>query len=179
VRSLVLVVVVAGCGEVKNNPGDGGGGSDTGSGSDTGVPFDVVHVGAADERVGMQDVQIGANTVIDTDALTIGGMTGDFVFAPQEGGGPDLAVLHAKAFMIPSGGVALVKGARELVIIADTIVINGTLDAGGKRTQPGPGARGMGQPGTGGPGPGCVRLPPASSVPLMTIVSAIDRKSVV
>src|SRR5678815_1266643 len=98
VRSWVLVLVVAACGEVKNNPGDGGG-SDTGSGSDSGMPFDVVHVGAGDERVGMQDVQIGANTVIDTDALTIGGATGDFVFAPQEGGGPDLAVLHAKAFM--------------------------------------------------------------------------------
>src|SRR5262245_55393801 len=105
VRSLVLLVVVVGCGEVKDNGGDGGG-SDMGSGSDMGVPFDVVHVGAADERVGMQDVQIGANTVIDTDALTIGGATGDFVFAPQEGGGPDLAVLHAKAFMIPAGGVA-------------------------------------------------------------------------
>ena len=148
-RSLMLLVAIAGCGKVADQPADGPG-SDVGSGSDAPGVFDVVHVGAAEERVGTDDLVLGLST-IDTDALTIPGQTPEFVIVPQDPGGPDLAVLRAKTFTIPSGVVVTVRGTHALVVIADEIVIDGRLDVGAKGTQRGPGAAFFGG-GTGGDG---------------------------
>jgi len=137
-RSVILLLAIAGCGEVNDHPADGAG-SDMGSGSDSGGVFDVVHVGAVEERVGTDDLVLGLST-IDTDALTVQGQATDFVLVPQDPGGPDLAVLRTKTFTIPSGIVVTVKGSHGLVVIADEIVIDGRLEAGGRSTQPGPGA---------------------------------------
>jgi len=141
-RWLAIVVTCAGCGEVKNGPDDGGAGSDgPGSGSDSGSGFDVAHVGPADERIGTVDLVIPTTQTFDTQALTVNGMGGvDFTVAAQEGGGPDVAVLHLKSLTIMNAALCPVIGSRPLVIVAEQITIEGALDAGGKRTTQGPGA---------------------------------------
>jgi len=145
---LVVGFLVAACGEVKNNP-DGGSGSD-GPGSDSGMPFDVVHVPASAEGVGTMDLTLAAGTVIDTATLTIGGQQlATFMASSQDSGGPDVAVLRVKTFAIMAGSVVVVRGNSPLVVIADEITIDGVLDAGGKGTQPGPGA-GLGSRGGAG-----------------------------
>ncbi len=95
-------------------------------------PDEVVHVGAADEFLGTGDLNLVVAATIDTSALTIStglpaGVT--FTAAAQDGGGPELAILHVRHF--ESGADLRVTGARPLVVIAQDVAFSGALRAGG------------------------------------------------
>ncbi|CAN5874725.1 hypothetical protein BH11MYX3_BH11MYX3_07470 [soil metagenome] len=100
------------------------------------------HVPEAEPLTGMGDLVLGT-TVIDTTALTIDGavpLHGTMIAIAQDGGGPELAVLHADRITVTAGAVVHVVGSRGLVMFATTIEIAGTVDAGAAGTRPGPGA---------------------------------------
>jgi len=102
---------------------------------------DVVHVGSTDEYTGTDDLTIAASITIDTDKMMFGmplppGVT--FGAAKQDGGGPDLAILHVRALAVHATVQAL--GSRPLVVIADSIELTETIDVTAHQGQPGPGA---------------------------------------
>ena len=112
----------------------------------------VAHVATADEAVGDADLTISSAISIDTDALTLGitlpaGVT--FAMAPQDGGGPDLAILHVRTLDVEAPVTA--HGSRPLVVIADTILVSKDIDVGAHLGAAGPGAQTSG-PGVGGLG---------------------------
>jgi hypothetical protein len=110
---------------------------------------DVVHVATTDEYTGTDDLTISAPITIDTQAMAFGmplppGAT--FTPAKQDGGGPDLAILHVRKLAVHATVRAL--GSRPLVVIADSIELTETIDVTAHHSQPGPGALSPG-PGAG------------------------------
>jgi hypothetical protein len=118
------------------------------------VTDDIAHVGPADEYVGAGALEITTNWVFDTTTLL---STPDLpagvslVTANQDGGGPELAILRADGFSIASGKTLRVIGSRPLVVLARSITIDGVLDVGAIKDQPGAGGSLTG-PGVGGAG---------------------------
>jgi len=106
---------------------------DSGIGSEPvgpGSSDDVVHVGAADEYLGTGDLTIDAALAIDTGVMSLGmalpsGTT--FAAASQDGGGPELAILHVRALAIHAD--VRVLGPRPLVLLADSFELTHTIDA--------------------------------------------------
>jgi hypothetical protein len=111
----------------------------------TGAPGsadDVLHVGTADEYTGVDDLTIAAPITIDTGAMSFGmalpsGAT--FSAAKQDGGGPELAILHVHALAVHANVRAF--GARPLVVLADSFELTETIDASAHDDEGGPGAR--------------------------------------
>ena len=120
----------------------------------TPITDDIAHVGADDEYAGLGPLVVDSDWVLDTTALssTPGlppGVT--LVTAAQDAGGPDLAILHVDTLAIEAGKTLRAIGDRPLVVIANSITIDGALDVGAIREQPGAGGSRMG-PGAGGNG---------------------------
>lgn len=113
---------------------------------------DVLHVGTADEYTGIDDLTITAPIAIDTGAMSFGmalppGAT--FSAAKQDGGGPELAILHVHALAVHANVRAF--GARPLVVLADTFELTETIDVSAHDGEGGPGARSAPAPdGSGG-----------------------------
>jgi len=112
---------------------------------------DVVHVGRDDEYFGIADLTISAPLTIDTTRMAFGialpaGVT--FGIAPQDGGGPELAILHVRALTVAAPVRAL--GSRPLVVIADSIDVTQTIDVTGHHGEPGAGAQATAPAGTAG-----------------------------
>ena len=107
------------------------------------APHDIAHVAAPDEALGTGDLALAADTTIDTSALAITDVTlpagVELVAAAQDGGGAELAILRVRALSIAAGVTVRAVGARPLVVLADTIAIDGALDAGARRNVPGAG----------------------------------------
>ena len=136
-------------------PSDGTGdaqGSDSGSGSD----FVPLHVPPGGRAPGTADLSLSVQTTINTSDPSIAGVqlppgvTFDTWMQP---GGPELAVLHVRAFSV-SAHVTVV-GSRALVVVASgTIMITGVLDASANLATPGaagsPPQMGTGKGGVGG-----------------------------
>ncbi|ACY14632.1 hypothetical protein [Haliangium ochraceum] len=109
------------------------------------LSFDVAHVPDDRQLPGFDTLTLGTAT-IDTSALTVDGQdypqSGAGIFfesVPQEGGGPELAVLHLGRLEL-TGGTVSVTGSRPLVVIAqDEIIINGELSGAANLQTPGPG----------------------------------------
>jgi hypothetical protein len=118
------------------------------------VTDDIAHLEQAEEYVGAAPFTTGVGWMLDTTSLTSTpdlppGVT--FMTAMQDGGGPDLAILRADTFAIPAGSSLRVIGSRPFVVLAHSISINGALDVGANKEQPGAGGSQTG-PGLGGPG---------------------------
>ena len=125
------------------------------------LSFDVAHVPDDRQFPGFDTLTLGTAT-IDTSALTVDGQDYPqanagifFESVPQEGGGPELAVLHLGKLDL-TGGTVTVTGSRPLVVIAlDEILINGELAGTANLQTPGPGGALPGegeQSGAGGDG---------------------------
>src|SRR5262249_39544526 len=99
---------------------DGSGMSDVMPGFD-GPQFMVPHVPTGGSFGGIADLAL-STSVIDTGALTIAGAPApsgtSFDTWPQTPSGPELAVLHVRAFSVVAGATVSVTGPRPLVIIA-------------------------------------------------------------
>ncbi len=140
-------------------PIDGPGDGPTDAAIDGLVGDLIPHVRAQDEAVGLQPITFGngADYTINTGTLTISPTInlpiGGFTVVPQDGGGPDLALLRVSAFTLPTGSSITVTGSRPLVVLAQTIDVQGPIEAGASHEAPGPGglAAGMGD-GFGRPG---------------------------
>jgi hypothetical protein len=105
-----------------------------------------------------------AAVTIDTATLDTGGggnppaidislpQGASLIASPQDGGGPDLAILEVGSLTVT--GTLRVRGTRALVIIArDAIALLGTIDGSAARDTPGPaGHAPMTGPGRGGDG---------------------------
>jgi len=157
-RALLLACVLAvGC---SFNPSgqlgpDGGDVDASTSDPDAGeaVVEDIHHVPAAEERLGVVDVTIANDLVLDTTdlAVTSGEPAGiTLVAVPQDGGGPELAVLRVRDLVIVPGVVLRASGSRPLVILARSVRIDGVIDVSGRGAQRGAG----GSPANNGGGPG-------------------------
>jgi hypothetical protein len=112
---------------------------------------DVVHVGRDDEYFGTADLTISAPLTIDTTRMSFGmalpaGVT--FGIAPQDGKGPELAILHVRNLTV--GAAVRASGSRPLVVIADAIDIMQTIDVAGHHGEPGAGAQATTEPGSAG-----------------------------
>lgn len=125
---------------------DGANDPDAGLAGDAGpdaAPHDIAHLVAADESLGSGDLAITADASLDTGALAIAGVTlpagVELVAVAQDGGGPELAVLRVRDFSIAAGVTLTATGSRPLVVIAESIAIDGALDAGARRDMPGAG----------------------------------------
>ncbi len=107
------------------------------------LPLEVPsHVTDSVPLTGTGQLVLGT-AVIDTTALTIDGAAptlGELSAVAHDGGGPELALLQADRVVVNAGGVVRVVGSRGLVILARTIEIAGTIDAGAAGTRSGPGA---------------------------------------
>jgi hypothetical protein len=122
------------------------------------ITDDIAHVPEDGETAGTADLALSGSLRIDTTALTIDDAAppAGIVFDvwPQDGGGPELAVLHVRRLDVAAAARVRITGRRPLVVIAGTeIVVAGILDAGARRSEPGAGGAGPGAgPGAGGPG---------------------------
>ena len=107
------------------------------------APHDIAHVAGPDETLGTDDLALTADTTIDTTALEIAGVTlpagVTLAASAQDGGGTELAILRVRAFSIAGGITVRATGTRPLVVLAETIAIDGVLDAGARRGVPGAG----------------------------------------
>lgn len=115
------------------------------------VPVEHFYLGTGDLVVGDTPNSLGT---IDTWAMTIDGVTYPEKEAPiafdwwwvdalDLNTAPQLAVLHVRSFTIPEGSFVRALGQyRALVVLAETITIDGILDAGGHWQEPGPGGLG-------------------------------------
>jgi hypothetical protein len=107
------------------------------------APHDIAHVAAPDEALGTGDLELAADATIDTSALTISGVTlpagVELVAASQDGHASELAILRVRKLAILAGVTVTATGTRPLVILAETIMIDGVLDAGAHRGTPGAG----------------------------------------
>jgi hypothetical protein len=119
------------------------------------IADDVAHVPDDGEFAGTADLALATALRIDTTALTIDDAAPPagvvFDVWPQDGGGPELAVLHVRRLDVAATGRVRVTGRRPLVVIAGAdIVVAGIIDAGARRSEPGAGGAAAG----GGPGAG-------------------------
>ncbi len=120
-------------------------------GTAAGPPDDVLYVGSADEDTGTGDLTIDAPITIDTGAMSFGmtlppGVT--FAAAKQDGGGPDLAILHARALAVHANIRAF--GVRPLVLLADSFELTQTIDVSAHNDVGGSGALAAPAPAGGG-----------------------------
>lgn len=143
-------------GATDDDGGVDGGADDAATTGDGAIADDIAHVRAADEYVGTASLTVTVDVLLDTSALTAtpGPLpAGVFVAAPQDGGGSELAILRALDVAIAPGVTVKVVGSRPLVVLARTIVIEGTLDASADGVTPGPGTGDLGSDlGVGGSG---------------------------
>lgn len=98
-------------------------------------------MGPADEYTGVDDLTIAAPITIDTGKMSFGmalppGAT--FVAATQDGGGPELAILHVRALVVHADVRAF--GARPLVVLADSLDVDHMIDVSAHDNEGGPGA---------------------------------------
>jgi hypothetical protein len=89
----------------------------------------VAHVGSGDEYTGVGDLTIAAPITIDTGRMSFGmslppGVT--FTPAKQDGGGPDLAILHVHRLNVHA--TVRVIGSRPLIAIADSLELTETIN---------------------------------------------------
>lgn len=113
---------------------------------------------------GSSDTTVTADTVIDTDSGTIGGVAHDAVtFIDQGSGAPQLAVFGFDRLTIADGATVAVVGQRALVLaVCNSVQIDGVLDLGASSTtghdyyfeRGGPGGFNGGAHGEAGLGPG-------------------------
>jgi hypothetical protein len=171
VRLVLVTLLALGLAACEFSPlGAGGAGSDDDGagdevvGPDAGPPREtppadvprvegVLHLPPDAWYAGTADVALTGGE-IDTDELTIpsGALPDGVLFDvwPQPGG-PELAVLHIKALTIAPDSTVRVVGGRPLIVIAaEDITVDGILDAGARRAEPGAG----GSPPAEGPGAG-------------------------
>ena len=126
-RCWLVFAALAGCSfEHGKDLSDGGGGDDVAMPPDVpGGSRDIPHVPASDETISSGDYTFGI-TAIDT---TTGGINppppaGVVVgTVMQDPSGAELFVIRAHTIRIPTAIAVTVTGARPLVMIADTIVI--------------------------------------------------------
>ncbi|MEJ7599333.1 MAG: hypothetical protein WKG01_15610 [Kofleriaceae bacterium] len=136
---------------------DGSGTDVVDSGRDPDAPpagDDVAHVLPEDEYLGTGDLQVTTDLSIDTTNLTATpglppGVT--LTAAPQDGGGPELAILRVGTLEVASGVRVRAIGGRPLVVLALALQIDGILDAAAIHEVPGAGGS-LAGPGAGGPG---------------------------
>lgn len=153
---VLILILVAGCG--FRSTAARGDDADTGTEGSGTAARDIPHVPTAFELLGMSELVLANGTMIDTTTLAIGpGAIPDAMIDPvgQEPGGPELMLIRARSVTIPPGAVVRATGSRPLVILADRIVIAGTLDAAGHLGKPGPNGGTLAAPssmGTGGNG---------------------------
>lgn len=150
-RCLLSLLLLGACGFDPGTTGDASPGSDAPDDVPVVASDDVVHVAAANETLGSADVVLDGAT-IDTSALTVGAdlpAGASFAVAAADDGGPELAILHARAFT--AGGEIHVTGTRPLVVLAEGIEISANFDLGGHGSTAGPGAY-TGAAARGGPG---------------------------
>lgn len=105
----------------------------------------VVHVGSGDEYTGMGDLTIAAPITIDSGRMAFGmllppGVT--FTPAKQDGGGPDLAILHVRK--LDMHATVRVVGPRPLVVIADSFELTETINVPASCNTPATPAPGLG-----------------------------------
>lgn len=129
-----------------------------------GAPLDgpagpiVAHLAPADAQLGTVDWTLTGTVTLDTTTLSVTnqpiGAGGALVVASQVPMGGELAVLHLDELLIAQGATLKVVGARPLVIVCRTAVLDGRIDAsadgaiagpGGSEGQDGPGAGSDGQ----------------------------------
>ena len=107
------------------------------------APHDITHVAVADETLGTGDLVFSANATIDTGTLALTGATlpagTELVAVAQDGGGPELAILRVHMLTIDAGVTVRAVGSRPLVVMAETVQLDGILDAGARRDVPGAG----------------------------------------
>ncbi|MBE7449564.1 MAG: hypothetical protein HS111_11905 [Kofleriaceae bacterium] len=143
-------------GATDDDGGVDGGADDAATTGDGAIADDIAHVRAEDEYVGTASLTVTVDVLLDTSALTAtpGPLpAGVFVAAPQDGGGPELAILRGLDVAIAPGVTVKVVGSRPLVVLARTIVIEGTIDASADGVTPGPGTGDLGSDlGVGGSG---------------------------
>lgn len=126
--------------------------------TDGGVDLDgrglasVTHVPPTSWSPGTDVVVVTGTSTLDTTQLELDGVAMAELFAsPQVGGGGELAILAVDRLEVP--GTLRVIGARPLVVIANAIEVEGTIDGAARRDVPGPGGAvpsagaGAGQPG--------------------------------
>lgn len=127
VRSVPLVACVSGCNLLY--PLDGL--------INVGEPVEASHVSEDDAFAGNLDLEL-VDVTLDTDELTIDPPISISLLAtPQATGGPELAVLRARALVFL--GTIKVTGARPLVVLADSIEVAATLDVSADGPVAGPG----------------------------------------
>lgn len=130
----VTVTVITACGfqsQVSPDQGDAAIAADGPDGPDgvMNTNDNIVHVGSGDEYTGMGDLTIAAPITIDSGRMSFGmvlppGVT--FTPAKQDGGGPDLAILHVRKLAVRA--TVRVVGPRPLVVIADSLEDTETID---------------------------------------------------
>ena len=118
------------------------------------ITDDVAHVRAEDEYTGVGTLAVTGDWLLDTTSLTStpdlpAGVT--FTSVPQDAGGTDLAILRVDSLSISQSRMLRATGTRPLVILANSITIDGRLDVGALKDQPGAGGA-LGGPGVGGNG---------------------------
>lgn len=130
-----------------------------GAGSGSGNAFQPLHLVPSDGVPGSAELDLSGAVTIDTSTtpptISVPLPSGDlFDRRPQDGGGPDLAVLHVGALHVTSTATVVVTGTQPLVIVAGGDVdIDGVIDAGAHGATPGPGGAGPGMgEGAGMPG---------------------------
>jgi hypothetical protein len=116
---------------------------------------DIVHVPDDQEAIGTGDLAIATAITIDTGTLDAGialpaGVT--FSAVPHDGDGPELAVLRVRNFSLGSGGSIRGIGARPLVVIAESIMLEGVIDVGSRHEERGAGGHIEGGTGIGSAG---------------------------
>jgi hypothetical protein len=147
-------LVMGGCGfQADFIPQDGGIAGPSRPPGAPGTGEDVLHVGPADEYIGIDDLTIAAPITIDTGAMSFGmalppGVT--FAAASQDGSGPELAILHVRALTVHADVRAF--GARPLVVLASSFDLDHMIDVSAHDNEGGPGALSAQAPQTSGDG---------------------------
>nr|MBA2540717.1 hypothetical protein [Deltaproteobacteria bacterium] len=121
----------------------------------------VPHVPEGEEDIGDSDLTLrqGGFFTFDTTSLQPGGDIAmgeaEFEKLRQDGADADIVLMRVAAFTIEEGALFRITGEHPLVILANTIKIDGVIDASasllGAVTQPGPGG---GAPGSAALGEG-------------------------
>ena len=118
----------------------------------------VAHVPVKEETAGAFDLTIDQRVTFDTTSLLFTGVAmGEAGTATirQDNADSDLALMRVAKLTVTQNGQLVITGIKPLVIIANTIEIDGLVDASADVngvSGPGGGRPGMGDPGQGGDG---------------------------
>jgi hypothetical protein len=157
-RLSLAVALASGCAfspppgqSTDGSPGSDGSVGSGGDGPDGAVELhDIIHVPNDQEAIGTGDLSITTAITIDTGTLDPGiALPGGVTFAAvlQDPGGPELAVLRVRNFSVTGGGSIRGIGTRPLVVIAESISLEGVIDVGSRHEASGAG--GQAEAGTG------------------------------